>query len=172
MEPGPARSFHPGNRRRARPAMCRGRNREPEQVRISVGPGARPAVIVTAAATIRWRASPPRPTSRDRRGRKPFRSARRWSTRTCALQSRDRRERCEQLELDNANRAGNTEKMWADIASGLGRVGLTAGLAGQFVPDPVLNADGSIAGAVGPTSVGGAPWTACPPGSARMRRPF
>ena len=43
----------------------------------------------------------------------------------------------EQLELDNANRAGNTEKMWADIASGLGKVGLTAGLAGQFVPDPV-----------------------------------
>ena len=33
----------------------------------------RPAVIVIAAAAIRWRASPPRPTSRDRRGRKSFR---------------------------------------------------------------------------------------------------
>lgn len=40
----------------------------------------------------------------------------------------------EQLELDNANRAGNTEKMWADIAAGLGKVGLTAGLSGSFAP--------------------------------------
>lgn len=39
-----------------------------------------------------------------------------------------------QLELDNANRAGNTERMWADIASGLGKVGLTAGLSGAFAP--------------------------------------
>jgi hypothetical protein len=52
--------------------------------------------------------------------------------------------------------------MWADIASGLGKVGLTAGLAGQFGPDPVLNADGSIAGAVGPTSVGGRPLVGVP----------
>jgi hypothetical protein len=152
MEPGPARSFHPGNRRRAAVGIASPNKRE-----YPLDPVPRPAVIVTAAAAIRWRASPPRPTSRDRRGRKPFRSARRWSTRTCALQSRDRRERCEQLELDNANRADNAEKMWADIASGLGKVGLTAGLAGQLVPDPVLNADGSNAGAVGPTSVGGRP---------------
>jgi hypothetical protein len=40
----------------------------------------------------------------------------------------------EQLELDNANRAGNDMKMWADIASGLGKVGLTAGLSGAFAP--------------------------------------
>jgi hypothetical protein len=63
----------------------------------------------------------------------------------------------EQLELDNANRAGNSYKMWADLAGGIGKVGLTAALAGQYMPDPVLNADGSIGGAVGPTSVGGRP---------------
>jgi hypothetical protein len=40
----------------------------------------------------------------------------------------------EQLELDNANRAGNEQKMWADIAGGLGKVGLTAGLSGSFAP--------------------------------------
>ncbi len=40
----------------------------------------------------------------------------------------------EQLELDNANRAGNTAKMWADIAAGLGKVGLTAGLSGVMAP--------------------------------------
>jgi hypothetical protein len=38
------------------------------------------------------------------------------------------------LELDNANRAGNTQKMWADIASGAGKVALTAGLGGAFAP--------------------------------------
>lgn len=63
----------------------------------------------------------------------------------------------EKLELDNANRAGNTEKMWADITAGLGKVGLTAALAGQYAPDPFINADGSIGGAIGPTSVGGKP---------------
>ncbi|MGZ5987410.1 MAG: hypothetical protein ACXWLZ_00035 [Rhizomicrobium sp.] len=65
----------------------------------------------------------------------------------------------EQLELDNANRAGNTQKTWADIAGGLGKVALTAGLSGAFAPAAAagVGADGSILGAVGPTSVGGAP---------------
>jgi len=63
----------------------------------------------------------------------------------------------EQLELDNANRAGNAEKMWADIAGGLGKVGLTAGLSGFMAPAASVAADGSILGAAGPTSVGGAP---------------
>lgn len=62
----------------------------------------------------------------------------------------------ETLELDNANRAGNTEKMWADIAAGLGKVGLTAGLSGVMAPA------GAIAGATGATSVGGAPLVAQP----------
>ncbi|WP_398468009.1 hypothetical protein [Tardiphaga sp.] len=62
-----------------------------------------------------------------------------------------------QLELDNANRAGNAEKMWADIATGLGKVGMTAALAGRFMPDEIINPDGSIEGALGPTSVGGKP---------------
>ena len=61
----------------------------------------------------------------------------------------------EQLELDNANRAGDHAKVWADIASGRGKVGLTAALAGQYVPDPVIDADGSIGDAEGPASVGG-----------------
>ncbi|HEV2155404.1 hypothetical protein [Bradyrhizobium sp.] len=64
-----------------------------------------------------------------------------------------------QLELDNANRAGNSYKFFGDILGGLGKVGLTAGLS------PVLagagagatTAAGAIPGAIGPTSVGGAP---------------
>ncbi|MDB5577792.1 MAG: hypothetical protein JWR80_2968 [Bradyrhizobium sp.] len=60
-------------------------------------------------------------------------------------------------EPGNGNRAGNTAKMWADLTAGIGKVSLTAALAGQFVPDPVINADGSIDGAFGPTSVGGRP---------------
>ncbi len=40
----------------------------------------------------------------------------------------------EQLELDNANRAGNSYKMWGDIAGGIGKVGLTAGLGGVLAP--------------------------------------
>ncbi|MDB5616219.1 hypothetical protein [Tardiphaga sp.] len=63
----------------------------------------------------------------------------------------------EALELDNANRAGNSQKMWADITTGLGKVGLTAALAGHYQPDAIINADGSIDGAIGPTSVGGKP---------------
>jgi hypothetical protein len=63
----------------------------------------------------------------------------------------------EQLELDNANRAGNEQKMWADLSGGIGKVGLTAALAGQYEPPSVLNPDGSIGGAEGPTSVGGRP---------------
>lgn len=66
----------------------------------------------------------------------------------------------EQLELDNANRAGNDQKLWADIAGGLGKVALTAGLSGAFAPAAAASgvaADGSILGAGGPTSVGGAP---------------
>lgn len=61
----------------------------------------------------------------------------------------------EQLELDNANRAGNDMKMWADIAAGLGKVGLTAGLSGAFAPAAAVS--GAIPGAVGATSLGGAP---------------
>lgn len=69
----------------------------------------------------------------------------------------------EQIELDNANRAGNDQKMWADIAAGLGKVGLTAGLSGAMVPDaPAIAANGSIVGATGATSVGGAPLVAQP----------
>lgn len=60
----------------------------------------------------------------------------------------------EQLELDNANRAGNDLKMWADIASGLGKVGLTAGLSGFMAP---AAGAATVAGAAGPTSLGGAP---------------
>jgi hypothetical protein len=64
----------------------------------------------------------------------------------------------EKLELDNANRAGNDLKMWADIASGLGKVGLTAGLSGAFAPAAALSgAGGTVAGALGPTSLNGAP---------------
>lgn len=60
----------------------------------------------------------------------------------------------QKMELDNANRAGNTAKLWADIAAGLGKVGLTAGLSGVMAPAAAVS--GGIAGAVGPTSVGGA----------------
>jgi hypothetical protein len=61
------------------------------------------------------------------------------------------------IALDNANRAGNTDAAIGNIFGGLGKVGLTAGLSGQFVPDPVINPDGSIAYSQGPTSVGGRP---------------
>lgn len=61
----------------------------------------------------------------------------------------------EQYELDSANRAGNDYKAWADILGGLGKVGLTAGLSGQFAPG--VTSTGGIAGAFGPTSVGGVP---------------
>lgn len=65
----------------------------------------------------------------------------------------------EQIELDNANRAGNTDKAWGDILGGLGKVGLTAGLSGAFAPAAAasVGANGAILGALGPTSVGGAP---------------
>lgn len=65
----------------------------------------------------------------------------------------------EQLELDNANRAGNSEKMWADIAGGLGKVALTAGLGGAFAPAAAAGVDstGAIMGAAGPTSINGLP---------------
>ena len=63
----------------------------------------------------------------------------------------------EQLELDNANRAGNTYKTWADLTGGLGKVGLTAALSGKPEWNPTINPDGSIEGAEGPTSVGGGP---------------
>jgi hypothetical protein len=59
------------------------------------------------------------------------------------------------LELDNANRAGNTYKFFGDMLGGLGKVGLTAGLSPMMAPG--LTGAGGIAGAVGPTSVGGAP---------------
>lgn len=62
----------------------------------------------------------------------------------------------EQLELDNANRAGNGDKFFSDLLGGLGKVGLTAGLSGALAPIAGLTAAGGISGAVGPTSVGGA----------------
>lgn len=49
-----------------------------------------------------------------------------------------------QLELDNANRAGNSEKMWADITSGLGKVGLTAGLSGFMAPAAAVAGTGAV----------------------------
>lgn len=66
----------------------------------------------------------------------------------------------EQIELDNANRAGNDQKFWGDLASGLGKVALTAGLGGAFAP--AAAASGAIPGAVGATSLGGAPLIAAP----------
>lgn len=60
-----------------------------------------------------------------------------------------------QYELDNANRAGNTYKFFGDLLGGAGKVALTAGLSPTMAPG--INADGSIAGAVGATSVGGKP---------------
>ena len=52
---------------------------------------------------------------------------------------------------------GNTDAAIGNILGGLGKVGLTAALSGQYVPNPTINADGSIGGAIGPTSVGGNP---------------
>jgi hypothetical protein len=78
----------------------------------------------------------------------------------------------EKLELDNANRAGNGYKTWADLAGGVGKVGLTAALAGQYVPDPVINADGTIEGALGPTSVGGRPLVGVPARFGANATPF
>lgn len=63
----------------------------------------------------------------------------------------------EALELDAANHAGDDKVALANIFSGLGKVGLTAALSGVYTPIPATNADGSIAGAIGPTSVGGRP---------------
>lgn len=78
----------------------------------------------------------------------------------------------EKLELDNANRAGNTAKMWADLTAGIGKVGLTAALAGQYMPDPVINPDGSIEGALGPTSIGGRPLVGVPARFGANATPF
>lgn len=61
------------------------------------------------------------------------------------------------LELDAANHAGDGKAGLANILGGLGKVGLTAAVAGQYVPSPFINPDGSIEGALGPTSVGGRP---------------
>lgn len=38
------------------------------------------------------------------------------------------------VELDSAGRAGNKDQMWSDLFGGLGKVGLTAGLAHAFAP--------------------------------------
>ncbi|MDI1263858.1 MAG: hypothetical protein PS018_11435 [bacterium] len=57
----------------------------------------------------------------------------------------------EQLELDNANRAGNDYKFFADLTGGLGKVALTSSLAGQFAP------------AAATTGVLGAPMNILPP---------
>jgi hypothetical protein len=72
----------------------------------------------------------------------------------------------EQLELDNANRAGNTQRLWGDITGGLGKVALTAGLGGAFgAVAPGVDTTGAIMGAAGPTSVGGAPLVGMAPAS-------
>lgn len=61
------------------------------------------------------------------------------------------------IALDNANRAGNTEAAIGNLLGGVGKVGLTAALSGKYVEPSFINADGSIGGAIGPTSVGGKP---------------
>lgn len=72
----------------------------------------------------------------------------------------------EQIELDNANRAGNTQRLWGDITGGLGKVALTAGLGGAFgAVAPGVDSTGAIIGAAGPTSVGGAPLVGVPTAS-------
>jgi hypothetical protein len=59
------------------------------------------------------------------------------------------------IALDNANRAGNTNAMLGNLFTGAGKVALTAGLSPTMAPG--INPDGSIMGALGPTSVGGKP---------------
>lgn len=61
------------------------------------------------------------------------------------------------IALDNANRAGNTDAAIGNLLGGAGKVALTAGLSGSLAPTGAVNTNGSIVGAVGPTSVGGAP---------------
>lgn len=62
------------------------------------------------------------------------------------------------IALDNANRAGNTDAAIGNILGGLGKVGLTAGLSGSLkAAAPIINTNGSIAGAFGPTSINGLP---------------
>lgn len=62
------------------------------------------------------------------------------------------------IALDNANRAGNTDAAIGNILGGAGKVALTAGLSGSLAPAaPVINTNGSIAGAFGPTSINGLP---------------
>jgi hypothetical protein len=66
----------------------------------------------------------------------------------------------EKIALDNANRAGNTDAAIGNLLSGAGKVGLTAGLSGSLkggAATGALNPDGSIFGALGPTSTGGLP---------------
>jgi hypothetical protein len=62
------------------------------------------------------------------------------------------------IALDNANRAGNTDAAIGNILGGVGKVGLTAAFSGKLAPgDPDINPDGSISGALGPTSINGGP---------------
>lgn len=64
----------------------------------------------------------------------------------------------EKIALDNANKAGDTDASIANILNGAGKVALTAGLSGKMgTAAPAINANGSISGAFGPTSVGGLP---------------
>jgi len=60
------------------------------------------------------------------------------------------------LELEDANRAGNDMKLWADIAGGLGKVGLTAGLSGVMAPAAAVTGSASAL----PAAFAGADWQA------------
>jgi hypothetical protein len=62
-----------------------------------------------------------------------------------------------QYELDSANRAGNSYKVFGDLLGGAGKVMLTAGLSPQLAGAGAVTPAGTVAGAVGPTSVAGAP---------------
>ena len=77
-----------------------------------------------------------------------------------------------QLELDNANRASDAYKTWADLTGGLGKVALTAALAGRYDPAPGVDSTGAIIGAVGPTSVNGAPLVGVPARFGANATPF
>lgn len=164
MEPGPACSFHPGNRRRARPAMCRG-------CEYPLDPG----------ATAR--------SDRHRRGRSllasqppasDFKGSAR--TETFSVRAGGALERA----LFKAAIAGSDATNWNSTTRTAPAIPRKCGRhcergsarsdlppARLLVPDPVLNADGSIAGAVGPTaSVGGCSLVSVPARFGANATPF
>lgn len=50
-----------------------------------------------------------------------------------------------QLELENANRAGNQYRFFGDLLGGLGKVGLTAGLSGFYAPGAAVSSAAAAA---------------------------